>query len=300
MESKDTKVQVFFYIHGGAFMFGGANYYNPREFMKKKLILVTINYRLGPMGFLSTEDEILPGNLGLKDQVMALKWVNKNIGNFNGDKKEVTIIGFSAGGASVHLHYMSPLSTRLFKNGISMSGCALNPWVITENAKEKSHKLAESLNCDYKDHKKLLECLLKKPAEDIVGSVKLFQPFLYNPFTPFGVVVEKAHKEAFLTEYPSEILKKQKIQKVPWLATATKDEGLYPGAEFYREDILEKIDGNWEDIIPHILHYNDTFTDSYKRNEVSRKIRQHYMQNDKKILKLSEEYFFKFRDVRFL
>jgi carboxylesterase type B len=299
MESEDAKVQVFFYIHGGAFMFGGADFYSPREFMKKKLILVTINYRLGPMGFLSTEDEILPGNLGLKDQVMALKWVNKNIGNFNGDKKEVTIIGFSAGGASVHLHYMSPLSTGLFKNGISMSGCALNPWVITENAKEKAHKLAESLNCDYKDHKKLLNCLLKKPAEDIVGSVELFQPFLYNPFTPFGVVVEKAHKEAFLTENPSEILKKQKIQKVPWLATASKDEGLYPGAEFYRKDLLEKIDENWEDIIPHILHYNDTFTDSFKRNKVSRKIRKQYLQNDNKCLKICEEHFSKFRDVRF-
>jgi carboxylesterase type B len=228
---------------------------------------------------------------------MALKWVNKNIGNFNGDKKEVTIIGFSAGGASVHLHYMSPLSTGLFKNGISLSGCALNPWVISESAEEKTHKLAESLNCDYKDHKKLLQCLLKKPAEDIVGSVKLFQPFLYNPFTPFGVVVEKAHKEAFLTEYPSEILKKQKIQKVPWLATASKDEGLYPAACFYRKELLEKIDQEWEDIIPHILHYNDTFTDSKKQDDVSKKIRKHYMVNNEVCFKVSEKYFTKFRDV---
>lgn len=61
-------------------------------------------------GFLSTEDNIVPGNNGLKDQVLALQWIQTNIKNFGGNPKSVTLDGFSAGGASVHYHYLSPLS----------------------------------------------------------------------------------------------------------------------------------------------------------------------------------------------
>lgn len=92
--------------------------------------MVTINYRLGVLGFLSSEDEIIPGNFGLKDQVEALKWVQNNIKAFRGDPTKVTISGFSAGGASVHLHYMSQSSEGLFTNGISHSGVAVNPWQV--------------------------------------------------------------------------------------------------------------------------------------------------------------------------
>ena len=62
------------------------------------------------LGFLSTEDETVPGNNGLKDQVKALKWIKNNIHNFRGDPNSVTILGMSAGASSVHLHYFSPLS----------------------------------------------------------------------------------------------------------------------------------------------------------------------------------------------
>jgi len=66
--------------------------------------------RLGPLGFLSTEDLECPGNLGLKDQQQAMRWVHENIVYFSGDPNRVTLFGESAGGASVHYHMVSPLS----------------------------------------------------------------------------------------------------------------------------------------------------------------------------------------------
>jgi len=61
-------------------------------------------------GFLSFEDEIMPGNNGMRDQIMALKWVSKHIGKFGGNSKSVTLMGLSAGGASVHYLFLSPLA----------------------------------------------------------------------------------------------------------------------------------------------------------------------------------------------
>lgn len=71
--------------------------YGPDYFMQKDVVLVTFNYRLGPIGFLSLQDPELgvPGNAGLKDQTFALKWVQRNIANFGGDKENVTIFGES-------------------------------------------------------------------------------------------------------------------------------------------------------------------------------------------------------------
>jgi carboxylesterase type B len=262
-------------------MFGGSDYYGPEILMQNQnIILVSINYRLGILGFLSTEDEVLPGNLGLKDQVEALKWVQRNIQAFNGDPKRVTIVGLSAGGASVHLHYMSNLSNGLFKNGISHSGVATNPWVMMENGREKAHKLGALMGCNFaNDHKKLVKCLKKVPLEKLVMAEKEFQPFLYNPFSPFGVSVEINHKNAFISQHPLDILKSGNFSIKPWLASQVKDEGLYPASEFYNEGILKTFDKNWTLLAPHLLDFNGTSTDSKIKEILSYLIRNFYFQD---------------------
>ena len=83
--------------------------------MDRNVVVVTINYRLGPLGFLSMGNEEVPGNAGLRDQSLALKWVNQNIANFGGNPDMVTIFGESAGALSVSLHLLSPLSEGLFQ-----------------------------------------------------------------------------------------------------------------------------------------------------------------------------------------
>ena len=87
------------WIHGGAFESGSGTYgdYGPQYFMDLGVVVVTVNYRLGPFGFLTTTTEELPGNLGLWDQAMALHWVQDNIQYFGGDRDQVTLFGESAG-----------------------------------------------------------------------------------------------------------------------------------------------------------------------------------------------------------
>jgi cholinesterase len=107
--------------------------YNPSLLLQKDLVFVSLNYRTGALGFLSLDDPSLdvPGNAGLKDQTLALKWIKDNIKNFGGDPDNVTLFGTSAGGASVHYHMISDKSKGLFHRAIPMSGTSLNMnWVL--------------------------------------------------------------------------------------------------------------------------------------------------------------------------
>lgn len=93
---------------------GSSTIFGPGYLLDKDIVLVTLNYRLGVLGFLSTGNNRAPGNFGLKDQVLALKWVQKNIVFFGGDADKVTLFGHDAGGASVQLHSISASSAGLF------------------------------------------------------------------------------------------------------------------------------------------------------------------------------------------
>ena len=86
------------------------------------MVLVTFNYRLGPLGFLTTDDKTAGGNQGLLDQIMVLNWVKANIGKFGGDPDKVTIFGEDSGAASVTLMAMTPLARGLFHRAIALSG----------------------------------------------------------------------------------------------------------------------------------------------------------------------------------
>ena len=85
------------------------------------MVLVTFHYRLGPLGFLTTEDSAAPGNIGLHDQVAALRWVQTHIGQFGGDPELVTLVGMSAGGASVNYLQLSPQTDGLFQRAAALS-----------------------------------------------------------------------------------------------------------------------------------------------------------------------------------
>ena len=113
---------VMVFIHGGAFVVGTSNVplYEGTAFAQKGVVLVSLNYRLGIEGFLKIKG--VPSNLGLRDQLAALRWVQANIGRFGGDPANVTVFGESAGGMSVATLLGSPAAKGLFRRAIIMSG----------------------------------------------------------------------------------------------------------------------------------------------------------------------------------
>lgn len=149
-----AKLPVIVWIHGGAFVFGagGMPIYDGTPMAKKGAVFVSINYRLGPLGFfahpaLDAERPKGPSNFGLLDQIAALKWVQANIAAFGGDSDNVTIMGQSAGGKSVLALYASPLARGLFSRGVAMSVYIL-PDVTPDKARAVGAAVAKGVGLD--------------------------------------------------------------------------------------------------------------------------------------------------------
>ncbi|KAJ3650162.1 hypothetical protein Zmor_021866 [Zophobas morio] len=224
-----TMKPVMVWIHGGAFLRGSnrTDAYSPDYLITEDIVLVCINYRLGVLGFLSLEDSSLevPGNAGLKDMVLALQWVQRNIQQFCGDPNNVTIFGESAGSASVHYLLLSPLSKGLFHKAIAQSGCSLNSW-----ARGCSNGIIIARNLGYEDtdERNILEYLKSVPARKIVEAQEITgDSFNVGIIRPFGPVVEKYRsKGAFLCEDPINIVKSGKFHHVPLVMGYTSREGM--------------------------------------------------------------------------
>ncbi|XKL67580.1 hypothetical protein PGB90_003071 [Kerria lacca] len=169
---------VLVYIHGGAFRTGNGITNGPHLFMDKSIVFVSFNHRLGVFGYLSSGDEILPGNYGLKDQVMALKWIQENISVFGGDPKSVTILGHNSGAASVHLHATSPLSKGLFHKMIMQSGNAIKYLKQNSTTKAKKYFLEAltQVNCFKNTSEERLLCLRNISGDYLNIKLNAFLP----------------------------------------------------------------------------------------------------------------------------
>ncbi|KAK7476540.1 hypothetical protein BaRGS_00032220 [Batillaria attramentaria] len=139
---------VMVWIHGGAYYLGSAFDTTPGRLVTQgDVIVVVIQYRLGILGFLSTADDASPGNYGLLDQNMAIRWVKDNIRAFGGDPDSITIFGESAGAGSVGLQMLSPYSKGLFSRAILQSGSPLASWSLNKSPREAVYKLANETGC---------------------------------------------------------------------------------------------------------------------------------------------------------
>ncbi|XP_006175899.1 neuroligin-1 isoform X1 [Camelus dromedarius] len=187
---------VMVYIHGGSYMEGTGNLYDGSVLASYgNVIVITVNYRLGVLGFLSTGDQAAKGNYGLLDLIQALRWTSENIGFFGGDPLRITVFGSGAGGSCVNLltlsHYSegnrwSNSTKGLFQRAIAQSGTALSSWAVSFQPAKYARMLATKVGCNVSDTVELVECLQKKPYKELVDQD--IQPARYH--IAFGPVID--------------------------------------------------------------------------------------------------------------
>uniref|UniRef100_A0A5F9CNP2 Carboxylic ester hydrolase n=1 Tax=Oryctolagus cuniculus TaxID=9986 RepID=A0A5F9CNP2_RABIT len=210
-EGSDLPVMVW--IHGGAFTMGMASMCDGSALAAfEDVVVVTIQYRLGVLGFFSTGDQHATGNWGYLDQVAALRWVQQNIAHFGGNPGRVTIFGESAGGMSVSSHVLSPMSQGLFHGAIMESGVALLPGLITSSSEVISTVVANLSGCGQVDSETLVRCLRAKSEEEMLAITKVFKVI--------AVVVDGV----FLPRHPEELLASADFQPVPSIIGVNNDE----------------------------------------------------------------------------
>ncbi|XP_059225435.1 juvenile hormone esterase isoform X2 [Stomoxys calcitrans] len=215
------------YIYGGAWSSGTHNplYLGPEYIMDtQEIILVTISYRVGIFGFLSTNDSVIPGNFGMKDQTLALKWVQQNIASFGGDPKRVTIIRHSAGGGSTHMHMLSKHSEGLFQAVVSLSGLATIPAAIQRDPLSLARTTAEKCNIPNAHNissMELLQGFQSLDIETIFAAVEqIGNGVIYTP-----VVENFNSSNAFFTQHPSNILTKGDYRPTRFMTGILPDDG---------------------------------------------------------------------------
>lgn len=175
-ESGDRQLPVMVYIHGGSLVVGESDDYDPTRMVTEgDVVVVTVNYRLGALGFLAQPALDAEGhpaaNYGVLDQQEALGWVRRNIAAFGGNPLNVTIFGESAGGVSVLSHLASPASTGLFNRAIVQSGAYGLRLPTLAQAEEQGNAFAAGLGCTGDPSAaETAACLRQVPVEQILAT----------------------------------------------------------------------------------------------------------------------------------
>ncbi|KAJ7336201.1 extracellular triacylglycerol lipase precursor [Mycena albidolilacea] len=225
---------VMAFIHGGGYIFGSSSSLNATAIVEQSItrgtpiVYVSFNYRLGPLGFPNGHDALSANalNLGLKDQLLALQWIQDNIAAFNGDKSKVTLFGESAGAMSIGVLYLNSNLQNLVRAAIFESGSAGGTHVFDAfrgqtdwdnfvravpecaNCKEDSIACLQQVNSSAA----LLEAIETSWAES-------------NEGYPFAPVIDGPH--GLLPDLPSVLMAKGEFARVPFISGANLDEGTY-------------------------------------------------------------------------
>ncbi|KYN31796.1 Esterase E4 [Trachymyrmex septentrionalis] len=254
------KRTVMVWIHGGGYFLGSGNpdWYGPDHFMQTDVVLVTINFRLSSLGFLNLNDEVITGNQAVKDAILALKWVKKNIIAFGGDPEKITIFGESAGASTVHALALSPLAKGLFHKIIAQSGVILNPWAFNE-VMDTGFRLAKKLGKETSDPKVAYEFLKTVDAKTIIKNSlwAISNKTEELSFTlPFTITLDSKSSNPVFPEHPKEYISRG-IQ-MPFLLGFNRDEGIFLiRSNFFGdmsdEDIQTVNDDFKKGILPNVL-----------------------------------------------
>jgi len=241
----DNPLPVMVWLTGGAFLVGGGPWYGPDFWMTHNIIVVTVNYRVGPSGFLTLGMEEAPGNAGLWDQAAALQWVQDNIAAFGGDPGRVTLAGESAGSFSSFYHLSSPTSRGLFQRLIGQSGVGglapgYHQWSPEEGFR-LGNQIAILLGCIEIDPNQRLSCL-RNVSAPALSLVELEDGIISMP-----VIDSEWTDNPFFPTYPEVAFQEGNFHtEVDILLGSNGEEGLL-GTQIYGAipDILPTIMNNW-------------------------------------------------------
>ena len=220
-----AKAPVMLFVHGGGFIQGysSAPTYDGQALSESSgVVVVSINYRLGVLGFmahpaLGTES----GHFGLQDQQAAMRWVQQNIASFGGDPDNVTIFGESAGGFSVCMHLVMPGSQGLFQRAISESGpCAWSLPTVAE-AFQQGEALASAVGCAAVSTADPAACLRSVPAEQLIAALPTRTAMIYGE----GVMWQPPVDGTTMLDQPLRLLEQGRFQHVPVVFGTNQNEG---------------------------------------------------------------------------
>ncbi|XP_039444031.1 juvenile hormone esterase-like [Culex pipiens pallens] len=255
---------VVFFIHGGGYSAGSSSMaeFGPDRFMDTgKVILVIPQYRLGIFGFLSTEDRASPGNYGLKDQLFALRWTQRNIAHFGGDPNLVTLMGNSVGGSAVQNHMMSPQSKGLFARAVSMSGNALGFWNYNIDRLDLARRHAEAVgivNATSLSTYQLVDALREVDGIELVRSIDKLKYFYVHPIPFYHPTVERfVDQDTFISEDPRLLWESGRYEPVPnTIGFLPNEESFYSSIILTNLTLLNTLNNNSAKFIPQLVGAN--------------------------------------------
>lgn len=209
--------------------------YAPDFFIEEDVVIVTISHRLSALGFLSLQDDYLPGNSGLKDIVQGLEWVRDNIEQFGGDPKRITLMGLQGGAAGIDLLIHSKAKD-LFSAAILQSGTSWTSAYLQEDVKGRAFKLGELMDRTSSNGVKLLKELQQISPEALLSRDLHASPSDYFKHTQksvitFGPIVE-SQPDGLITEYPEDSAEKINI---PIMMGFNSREGLESSLQYLIE-----------------------------------------------------------------
>ncbi|XP_063830756.1 acetylcholinesterase-like [Ostrinia nubilalis] len=271
--------------------------YLPDFFIEENVVTVTLSHRLSVLGFLSLEDELVPGNAGLKDIVAALEWTKDNIVKFGGNPDKITLMGSQGGAVAVDLLLHSN-AKHLFHSAILQGGSSLATSYLQEDLKERAFSLAELLDRPSSSNIKLLNDLTELPASDLVGKELHANPADYfkehqRGVLTFGPIVEKT-PNGLLTQYPEDSHERINI---PIMIGFNSREGLEASLQYLSEPrYLSFVQKDFPFLIPLRIKFKfDPLNELYYKAVDD--IKEFYFKNGRVTIKSVAEYITYIGDV---
>ncbi|SPP84098.1 esterase B1-like [Drosophila guanche] len=274
----EKPLPLMVYVHGGGFKGGDASRraWGPDYFMRENVIHISIGHRLGPLGFLSFADPSLeiPGNAGLKDIILALKWIKANAGNFNGDPERITVFGHSSGSMAVQMLLATPQTEGLFHKAVLMAGFSpeLNRLPNMEYRLAK-HLGYEGENIDAQvfdfiaaaDPKLVVSANFWTPAEKAEGRMMPFVPVVEGYATP----------QAVLLSEPVILQRTAWSNRIPVIMGSNSGEGLSFNPVLRDANSLQELQKHPECVLPQTLLNR---CDPGQRRQLGQSLLDHFCQ----------------------